>query len=135
VRIAVDPGETRVYDGSSARASIVVDSAKNAVLVPTSAVHVSGAQATVQVLHDGTQAQTVPVTLGAMGTTQTQILSGVSEGDQVVLADLSVSLSSLTGTATNNNSTGLLGNTGTGAKRIYQGGPLPDGGFVTRGNG
>jgi hypothetical protein len=54
--------------------------------VPTSAVHVDGTDATVQVLKDGTPTS-VTVERGAVGAERTEIVSGVALGDEVVLAD------------------------------------------------
>jgi HlyD family secretion protein/macrolide-specific efflux system membrane fusion protein len=48
----------------------------------------TGSRATVDTLHNGT-ATTVPVTVGAIGSTTTQITSGLNAGDVVILATVS----------------------------------------------
>lgn len=91
VDIAVDPEDVTLYNGSSAQVSIAVAASEQTLTVPSSAVHLDGSTATVQVLSGGT-VESVEVERGAVGAELTEIVSGLSEGDQVVLADLSQSL-------------------------------------------
>jgi multidrug efflux pump subunit AcrA (membrane-fusion protein) len=93
VELALDAGDLTLFNGSSAQVSIAVASSGETLTVPTSAVHVDGTTATVQVLRDGSPVD-VEVERGAVGTELTEITSGLSEGDVVVLADLSQQLSS-----------------------------------------
>ncbi|MDR1633554.1 MAG: HlyD family efflux transporter periplasmic adaptor subunit [Bifidobacteriaceae bacterium] len=88
VILAVDPTDATLFDGASATTVITVESSENVVTVPTSAVHLSGADATVQVLRDSKLVD-VPVTVGALGAELTEIADGVALGEEVVLADLS----------------------------------------------
>jgi len=62
-----------------------------AVTVPTSAVHSRGAASFVDVLRGGAPTP-VRVTIGAVGPIVTQVTAGLSPGDQVELADLSLPL-------------------------------------------
>jgi multidrug efflux pump subunit AcrA (membrane-fusion protein) len=78
----------QLFAGQSASVSILMGHASGSLTVPSSAVHHAGALTTVTVLRQGI-ASTVRVSLGAVGPTRTQILSGLSQGDQVVLAELS----------------------------------------------
>lgn len=83
--------------GMSASVSVVVNQVVQVLTVPTSAVHTTGGGSTVQVLVNG-QPQTRAVTVGASDASRTQILSGVSNGDQVVIATITGSVpSSATG--------------------------------------
>ncbi len=84
-------GGGQLFAGSGAAVSIVVSSATNALAVPSSAVHTIGNRHVVSVLRGG-KMTSVPVNVGAVGVTFTQVTSGLSEGDQVVLADLKASL-------------------------------------------
>jgi hypothetical protein len=93
VVVALDPTRVPLFNGASAELSIDVAGSKGVVTVPTSAVHVTGSRATVEVLRSGSPV-TVVVTRGAVGTLLTEITSGVSVGDVVVLADLSQPLPS-----------------------------------------
>lgn len=107
VAVALDPTTDRLFDGSSAQVSIAVASTGQVLTVPTSAVHVSGQTATVQVLADG-QVHDVTVKTGAVGADLTQITSGLQQGQTVVLADRSQPLN--TGMSTNNSTnSGLSG--------------------------
>ncbi|WP_165037025.1 hypothetical protein [Candidatus Protofrankia californiensis] len=81
----------QLFAGSGAAVSIVVSSAANALAVPTSAVLRIGNRHVVSVLRDG-KATSLPVEVGAVGATFTQVTSGLSEGDRVVLADLNAPL-------------------------------------------
>src|SRR5262249_6711775 len=58
--------------------------ANDALTLPSTAITGQGAGATVTVLRNGQQT-VVPVRLGIEGDNVTQILSGVSQGDQVVI--------------------------------------------------
>ncbi|MFG1695479.1 efflux RND transporter periplasmic adaptor subunit [Nonomuraea sp. NPDC049309] len=69
--------------GQTATVEVVVGRAENVVTVPSTAISTSGGQTTVTVLRDGRQVRT-PVEVGVQGTTLTEIVSGVSEGDQIV---------------------------------------------------
>jgi HlyD family secretion protein len=91
VTISLKSTTQPLYAGSNAAVSITLGSAKAAVTVPTSAVHTIGSISFVTEMRNG-KATTVPVKLGVIGSTVTQITSGVSAGDQVVLADLGTAL-------------------------------------------
>ena len=110
VTIAVpDPGfEIRI--GTATRMAITVASATGAIVVPTSAVSDATGDATVQVIGDDGMAQTVSVTTGAVGSEYTEITSGLEKGQQVILADLSIKLSS--GDDSSSSTGGLLSGLG-----------------------
>jgi HlyD family secretion protein len=112
VVLTLDPSDARLFDGAAANVRLQVGAATDATLtVPTSAVHVDGAAATVDLLKDGTAVSTT-VTLGTMGSELTEITSGLAAGDTVVLADLDKPLS--TGTATTESGlSGLSGSSST----------------------
>ena len=88
VVVTLDPTDERLFDGASARVTITVSGNEATLTVPTSAVHVDGTTTTVTVLRDG-QPVVVDVVTGAVGDERTEILSGLVESDEVVLADLS----------------------------------------------
>ena len=89
VEIVLDGRDLGLPSGIPASVSVVVDSAEDVVLVPASAV-VDGA---VTVLDDGEPAR-VRATTGIVGDTQVEILDGLEEGDEVVLADFDADLPS-----------------------------------------
>ena len=74
----------RPRPGMSAVAALRVRTARNAVSVPAAAVFRDGEQNAVWLVTDGVAHKQV-VTLGAQGEDTIQIVSGVSEGDQVVV--------------------------------------------------
>ena len=107
VTISLDGNGTALFAGSTAAVAITLGSAKAAVTVPTSAVHTVGANSFVSTLVNG-QATLKRVSVGVIGTTVTQIASGLNAGDEVVLADLSQALP----TATTGGARGLTGGGG-----------------------
>jgi multidrug efflux pump subunit AcrA (membrane-fusion protein) len=70
--------------GMSAVASLRVRTARDAVAVPAAAVFRDGTQDAVWLVTDG-EAHKQTVTLGAQGQDTVQVVSGVSEGDEVVV--------------------------------------------------
>jgi hypothetical protein len=91
VTIGLAAGTPTLFAGSDAQVSITLANVSDAVTVPTSAVEGTGAASFVTVLQGG-KPETVRVTVGATGPVDTQITSGLSVGEQVVLADLSTPL-------------------------------------------
>jgi len=92
-RISLDNPPESVRVGQTASLSIVTGSVENALSVPTSAIQADGATRYVTVVTDSGQHR-ANVETGLVGTTGTEILSGLSEGDRVLLP--SGSTSSLT---------------------------------------
>lgn len=87
VTVVLTELDPSLKDGLTAQAHLVLSSIDNALIVPTSAVRGSGdgRTGTVCVLQsDGTR-RDVPVRLGVIGKDTSQVLSGLREGDQVVL--------------------------------------------------
>ncbi|WP_269083571.1 MULTISPECIES: HlyD family efflux transporter periplasmic adaptor subunit [unclassified Frankia] len=93
VKIALAATRTKLFDGTGATVSIVVREVRNMLTVPTSAVHRVGGLSTVSVLRKG-KAVTVRVTTGAVGADRTEVTSGLTAGNQVILADLHAALPS-----------------------------------------
>jgi hypothetical protein len=92
VRVAAGAG---LVDGGNASVSIVVKSVKNVLTIPNSALHGTS----VDVLSKG-KVSTVRVQTGAVGALVTQVTSGLTAGQSVVLADLSVALPTSSTTST-----------------------------------
>ena len=67
----------------SVNASIVTHVENNVLTVPNSAIKTQGAQSYVQELVSGAP-ENIPVTIGVSNSTITEILSGLSEGDQII---------------------------------------------------
>ncbi|GAA3759001.1 hypothetical protein GCM10022240_09520 [Microbacterium kribbense] len=122
VTLAVDTGADTPRIGATAQATVTLSTAQDVLTVPTSAVTVSGASATVTVLKNGTPTRTV-VQIGAVGAARTEVAKGLSKGAVVVLADLDQQIS--TGT-TSTSLTNLGGRT-----RQFGAGFTGAGGFPT----
>ena len=85
VTVCLDGTHAALLVGMSATAAVVTDRADNAVLVPSLAVKTVGGQQVVAVLGtDGKTQKNVPVTVGITNGSQTQILTGLSDGQTVV---------------------------------------------------
>jgi trimeric autotransporter adhesin len=78
--------------------------------VPTSAVTTDGTAHSVQVLESG-KPKTVPVGVGAVGPTWTEITRGLTAGQQVVLANLDAALPN-SATNSSNGTTNRFGTKG-----------------------
>jgi hypothetical protein len=79
--------------GGAVSVALTTGTVQNAVVVPTSAVRSFGTRHVVEVLSAGAVQPTV-VTVGVMDPEYTQILTGLTTGEQVVLADLSSTVTS-----------------------------------------
>jgi len=114
VTVTLDGSQPALHAGSSASISVIVNQVVQVLTVPTSAVRGGTA---VQVLVNGVP-QTRAVTVGASDALRTQILSGLSTGDQVVIATVSSTVPTTTSGA--GGAGGLFG--GGGAVRGAGGG-------------
>ncbi|HEX6476902.1 MAG TPA: HlyD family efflux transporter periplasmic adaptor subunit [Acidimicrobiales bacterium] len=126
VTIAITGTPPGLFAGASAQVSMVVQQTSNVLTVPTSAVHNVGSRSFVNVLQGGKEVSRT-VTTGAADAARTQISSGLSAGDQVILANLNASVPS--GNTTRLGGTGGFGGGGFG------GGGFGGGGFGGGGRG
>jgi len=85
VTVVLPSGDPRLKSGMTAQAEVLTKEIPGVLAVPSAAVRTQNGTSVVTVLDpDGTQ-RTVTVQTGATGDGKTQILSGVTEGQQVVL--------------------------------------------------
>ncbi|MFE6664291.1 efflux RND transporter periplasmic adaptor subunit [Streptomyces sp. NPDC057697] len=82
VTISLSDKPAQVRIGQTASATVTVSQAKNALYVPSAAITSAGGQSTVTVLENGTPVAKT-VTVGIVGSSGTEIKSGLSEGEQV----------------------------------------------------
>jgi HlyD family secretion protein len=83
--ILLNQADPRLKGGMTAEAKVVVGGVDNVLVVPTAAVQRAGATGVVQVLQpDGTTRQ-VQVQVGMVGDSTTQVVDGLTEGQQVVV--------------------------------------------------
>jgi HlyD family secretion protein len=83
--IVVQKSDPRIKDGQTVRATVVTEELDNVLTVPSASVRQENGRSTVTVVEaDGTQ-KAVPFEAGKVGADRTQVLSGLREGQQVVL--------------------------------------------------
>jgi multidrug efflux pump subunit AcrA (membrane-fusion protein) len=99
VVFALDRTEPLLKSGMSANVSVTVAERDNVLNVPSATVTGSGAAARVTVVTGGVQ-KTVQVVAGLKGDTTTEIVSGVTAGQQVVTSTGATLFSAGTGTST-----------------------------------
>lgn len=83
ITIQLDTQSSDILPNMSATVEIVLDSKTDALLIPSSALKSSDTGYYVQVLASG-KAETKVVIIGINSDTQTEIVSGLNEGDQVI---------------------------------------------------
>ena len=109
--------------GESVSVSVITGEVNNAVYVPATAVTTSGNTSTVTVVGANDKEQVTQVTLGIQGSTDDQVLAGLSVGEKVLTTSATASAGTTTGGVG-----GRLGGGGFGG-----GGGLGGGGFGGRG--
>ncbi len=77
-----------LYAGTSANLAITVKELQGVMVVPTTALHYTTSETTVDVVRDGSTVAT-PVTVGTSSAGQTQVTSGLAVGDQIVVPVIS----------------------------------------------
>jgi len=113
VTLALTEQAKGLKPGQSVSVSVITGEANDALYVPATAVTTAGGVSSVEVVGANGAEQRVIVTLGVQGTTDDQILSGLTEGEKVVAS-----------TASSSTTTGG-----------FPGGGFPGGGFVRLGGG
>jgi HlyD family secretion protein len=88
VTVSLDSVDQRLRSGMTAHAAVAVGEARQVLAVPSVAIQHSGGRSYVVVVHrDGTQAR-VEVRTGLVGDTTTEVVSGLAEGDHVLVPDV-----------------------------------------------
>jgi RND family efflux transporter MFP subunit len=103
IKISFDTDDARVKPGMSVSATIITEVKQDVLLVPSSAVTISGTESTVNVFEPklpevgGIQGVTSPVppvpkivTIGSSNDTSTEIIEGLLEGEQIVVRTIVV---------------------------------------------
>jgi macrolide-specific efflux system membrane fusion protein len=106
--IAFDTDAAEVFSNMSAQANIITDTKPDVVLVPSSAIQTQGGQSFVRLMKNG-KVEQQPVEIGASSGAQTEIISGVAEGDVVVTSSTLPTAARQTGTQTRSPFSGLGG--------------------------
>ncbi|HEV2216305.1 MAG TPA: HlyD family efflux transporter periplasmic adaptor subunit [Candidatus Dormibacteraeota bacterium] len=87
--ISLDQGNASLKEGMTSNATVVVSSATNVLTVPDLAITRLGGQAYVNVYANGKEVRT-PIETGVVGDTYTEVTSGLTEGEQIVIPSLRV---------------------------------------------
>ena len=85
--IALDSGDDAILPNMSSSAAIITNVKDNVLLVPSGAVTTRGTQSTVYTMTKG-QIESTDVTIGDSDGTETEIVTGLSEGDTVLIGYL-----------------------------------------------
>ena len=93
IDIAVDVPGSGIKAGMSASASVILASKQNVLTVPNTTIRTVNGQRGVQVLKDGEIVDTA-ATFGLANDTVTEVVSGLSEGDVVVIPTVKATTSS-----------------------------------------
>ncbi len=112
--ITFDSAPDTIYPNMAVNATIITSVKNDVLVVPNSAVQTSNGTSTVRVLKNG-QATPVDVEIGSTSDTQTEIVSGLSEGDQVIIG------TTIQGASTGAGTTSPFGGTGFGGARAVGG--------------
>jgi len=81
--IALDTNSDQILSNMAATVNIITQVKDNVLLIPTSAIQMQNNQAVVRVMKDKKE-ETINVEVGVSSDSQTEIVSGLSEGDEVV---------------------------------------------------
>jgi membrane fusion protein, macrolide-specific efflux system len=130
VTMALDRTVTGLKPGMSANASVTTGERDNVLNVPNAAVTGSGSSATVKVLKNGVQS-TVNIVAGLKGDSSTEIMSGLTAGQQVVTSSGVVATAGAGAAAGTTRPGGAAGLGGGG----FAGGGGGGGGFAGGGGG
>lgn len=95
VTILLDPTPIDIYPNMSVNAQIITNFVTDVILVPSTAISTNNNQSTVQRMKDG-KIEVVSVETGDSNDSQTVIVSGINEGDEVVTATITSSSKSQT---------------------------------------
>lgn len=118
--IAFDTTVATIYPNMAANATIITDVKNNVILVPSAAVQTTNGQSTVRVMREG-QITPVTVEIGDSNDTQTEIVSGINEGDTVITVQTGATTPGSTGaTSPFGNTRGGFGGTGGGGVQIQR---------------
>ncbi|HVT74890.1 MAG TPA: efflux RND transporter periplasmic adaptor subunit [Candidatus Paceibacterota bacterium] len=83
VQIAFDSNDERVKPGMTVNAAIVTDAKPDVLIVPAGAVKTAAGASYVQVLSNNAPTN-VPVVIGSSNDSETEIVSGIAEGAQII---------------------------------------------------
>lgn len=99
VNIKLDSTSDEILPNMAATANIIIKVKSDVLLIPSSGVQTSNEASTVRVMRDG-QIISVQVEMGESNDTQTEILSGINEGETIVTGQTESTTTGSTGATT-----------------------------------
>jgi hypothetical protein len=116
IKIAFDTQDERVKPGMSMSVAIILENKMDVLLVPIVAVKSSTQGSYVEILVDG-QPQRKTVTVGSSSDTMTEVVDGLSEGEEIITQTITTSVGTTSSAGANstnnaNRSTGGIGGGG-----------------------
>ena len=102
VKIAFDTQDIRVKPGMSANASIILEAKPDVLVVPSSAVKSDATGIYVQQLDAAGTPKNIPVTVGLVTDTQTEIVNGLQDGDSIITQTIKIDPKAITPTKSTN---------------------------------
>lgn len=81
--IQFDTSSDQILPNMAATANIIIDSKSDVLIVPSQAVGYQDGQASITLIRNGRELN-IPVEIGIFNDTQTEIISGLNEGDMVI---------------------------------------------------
>jgi macrolide-specific efflux system membrane fusion protein len=91
--ISLDSSSDQILPNMAASANIITQVKDNVLLIPSTAIRTEGGQSVVTLIRNNQQ-ETISVETGISSETQTEITSGLSEGDEVVTSTITNTSSS-----------------------------------------
>lgn len=116
VTITLDSGAPDIFANMSATANILTDFKEGVLIVPNGAVVTVNGETFIRTLVNN-QLTNIPVVTGLISDTQTEIVSGIDEGQNVVTSVVSSSKSGQS--STTSGTTSIFGGIGGGAGRTF----------------
>jgi HlyD family secretion protein len=87
VTVVLNETDPRLKDGQTAQTRVITNEVEDVLTVPNSAVRKRGDQSTVTIIDANGAQQQVRFQAGLMGDDRTQVISGLREGQQVILRE------------------------------------------------
>jgi len=124
VTILLDPVTVDVYPNMAVSVEIITEIKTDVLLVPSIAIQTANGQSVVEIIKDG-KISTVQVEVGSSNDSQTEILSGLEEGDEVVTSTITSQSSSQSQSTTTSPFSGIgrSSQSNQGRTQIRFGGP------------
>ncbi len=98
VTILLDPTDVELKGGLTATADIAITAVENALLVPLTAVTTTSEGSFVNVINRDTgQPEKIQITLGSQNLQHAEVLSGLKEGDKLVVEETAIKAPVITG--------------------------------------